>query len=115
MERGGSCNQGHVIFSPVRYGMQYAADQCAVYLLVRLQPNIGVPGAAVHWWSLLPDEVCHLNTPSRVPVQTHKQTNARIRLNYQHRHSALPPLQLNRWYRVKSAIYLVQMMYSWLC
>lgn len=46
--------------------------KCSAYLLIRLHPNIGVPGTAVHWWSLLPDEVCHLNTPSRVPVQTHK-------------------------------------------
>lgn len=54
-------------------GMQHAANQRYAYLLVRLHPNIGVPGTAVHWWSLLPDEVCHLYTPSRVPAQTHKQ------------------------------------------
>ena len=48
--------------------MQHAAKQCSAYLLVRLHPNIGVPGTAVHRRSLLPDEVCHLNTPSGVTV-----------------------------------------------
>ncbi len=56
----------------VQCDMQYAADQCSAYLLVRLHPNIGVSGTAVHWRSLLPNEVCHLNTPSRVPVRAHK-------------------------------------------
>lgn len=58
-----------VILYSSHYGMQYVVHQCSAYLLVRLHPNVGVPGTTVHWRSLLPDEVCHLNTPSRIPVQ----------------------------------------------
>lgn len=67
-----------VILYSAQCGMQHAANQCSAYLLVRLHPNIGVPGTAVHWRSLLPDEVCHLNAPSRVPVQTHKHIHTLV-------------------------------------
>lgn len=77
-------------------GMQQAASQCSAYLLVRLHPNIGVPGTAVHWWSLLPDEVGHLYTPSRVPAQTQKT----------HAHTCITGAgNLNGWYREKCAIH----------
>lgn len=52
--------------------MQHGADQCSAYLVVWLHPNIGVPRTAVHRRSLLPDKVCHLNTPSRVSEKTDK-------------------------------------------
>lgn len=44
--------------------------QCSAHLLVRLHPDVGVPGAAVHWRCLLSNEVRHLNPSSRIPERT---------------------------------------------